>query len=494
MLRDQHLPDDELQWVIHIRRTLEEEENQNSKEHEQDSQTPVSIFRVPSTLQRCNSSCYRPQLLGLGPYHRWNPELQHMERQKLSSARRAARRSRHFRLVVDKLALLERRLRASYGDHIQCNRETLAWAFAIDGCFLLELLRSISAKKCTRDVILRDLILLENQIPLWVLQKLEVEGEQSFPAECIVELVKEISPFVLTGEDLVFSESCAHLLEFLYDSVVPKSVRNSILLEVQRDDQEEEDGNQEAWVTHGRKLASWLEHMKPFLEIPWRMIASLPAIAPLVLLLEHLLSNAQNSEEDENTSEVGPLAAEEIAVPSAAELIAAGVRFAPMSGGPTRVSFDMKTGIFRLPVVSLNENTETTLRNLVAYEATSPATGPEFVARYVELMNGIVDSSDDVRLLRESGVVKNFMKNDEVAAGFWNGMSRSVQLTRVPTLDEAIKEVNRYYHRQWRVKFAKIFRRRKRLRFALPFVVVVLFFFMGMNAFCLLGRCEKRRL
>ncbi|KAK9923035.1 hypothetical protein M0R45_031470 [Rubus argutus] len=48
----------------------------------------------------------------------------------------------------------------------------------------------------------------------------------------------------------------------------------------------------------------------------------------------------------------------------------------------------------------LDGNTEVVLRNLVAYEA-STVSGPLVLARYTELMNGIIDTKEDVKLLRE---------------------------------------------------------------------------------------------
>lgn len=527
---------DELQWVVQIRRTLEEEEEEEPREgEEEDGRLAVSIFRIPSALLAGKSSCYVPQVVGLGPYHRWRPELRAMEWRKLSAARRASKRllrGLHFHHVVDRLARLHHRLRASYHGHLDFNGETLAWAMAIDGALLLELLlrgagggasdpaADFAAKKCTGDMLLRDLIMLENQVPLWVLQMI-LEDQQppggaadGLLAEMVAELVKVLCPFTWTTDAAaaavaaVVGKGSSHLLEVLYAVIVPKQERCPVAQETTGDQAFGETASSDGFISenlsscfgHARKLASCLRRAaasrpaKLLVGIPCRVAASLPGIAPLMLLLEHLLSDSY-SKDGEDAGGEGPLPAEEMAIPSAAELVDAGVRFSPARGGPTRVTFDGETATLVLPAVRLDVNTEATLRNLVAYEAAAPAAGPAFMARYVELMNGIVDAAEDVRRLREAGVVCNYMKSDSEAAELWNGMSRSMQLTRVPSIDDAIRELNQYYHRRWRVKVGKLLKGRGGgAAAAHAYCIALLFFvlfFMGFNAFCLFGQCNR---
>ena len=117
---------------------------------------------------------------------------------------------------------------------------------------------------------------------------------------------------------------------------------------------------------------------------------------------------------------------EEISIPKASKLSKSGVKFVPTKGGLGTISFDKSLGHFNLPVVHLYDNSDVVLRNLVAYEA---SVAPEVVAftRYTELMNGIIDTEEDVRVLREAGVVVNQLKRDREAAALWNGMTKSVK-------------------------------------------------------------------
>ncbi|KAI3699764.1 hypothetical protein L2E82_44277 [Cichorium intybus] len=113
----------------------------------------------------------------------------------------------------------------------------------------------------------------------------------------------------------------------------------------------------------------------------------------------------------------------------------AGILFLPVNGGISEISFDSITSTLYLPVVDLDVNSEVYLRNLVAYEA-CVATGPLVVARYTELMNGIIDTEEDAKYLRERGIVLNHLKSDKEVADLWNGMSKSVKLTKVAKMDK----------------------------------------------------------
>ncbi|XBJ20251.1 hypothetical protein VPH35_011105 [Triticum aestivum] len=122
-----------------------------------------------------------------------------------------------------------------------------------------------------------------------------------------------------------------------------------------------------------------------------------------------------------------------------------------MSSAST-IAFNCKTTTLNLPAVTLDGNTEVVLQNLVAFDS-SAALGPLVLIPYMELMNGIVDTDDDVVLLRKRGVVLNHMKRkDGDAAKLCNGRSRSVQHSKVPTMEKVIEDVNRYHDGRWRVK------------------------------------------
>ncbi|KAK8479884.1 hypothetical protein V6N13_032744 [Hibiscus sabdariffa] len=140
-----------------------------------------------------------------------------------------------------------------------------------------------------------------------------------------------------------------------------------------------------------------------------------------------------DKEEDNST-------VEEITITSISDLSKAGVRISPTNGNMSTIRFDVQTVTLHLPITSIDNNTEVVLRNLVAYGASS-ALGPLVFTRYTELMNGIIDTEEDVRLLRDKGIIRNSLKSEKEAADLWNGMSKSIRLTKVRLLDKLIEDV-----------------------------------------------------
>ncbi|KAG7018367.1 putative UPF0481 protein, partial [Cucurbita argyrosperma subsp. argyrosperma] len=525
---------DECNWVIQIRRTLEEE-------LDDDDGIPVSIFKVPKSLMASDPDSYTPQLVALGPYHCWRPELHEMERIKLSAAKSAKKfspRDLQFHDLVEQLAKLEHKIRAYYHGYLDLNSETLAWMMAIDACFLLEflnvyaqqlkILRRVSSRmshlmdyagtKPAHNAVLRDIIMLENQIPLFVLRKMmEFQFESTEQSDetllsMLIGLFAELSPFNTTDEipEIQISD-CAHLLDFLYQMITPKLKEPSEITENPNEiEQSPQILSYRQQIAHRSKQcllrsienlirftkrAMQSQHVKTIARLPWAILSSIPPFAILKQPAEILFFREQETEPqnpDSNPNANRPPLTEEITIPSVSELFKAGIRFSPSHGGISTITFDRNTGTLYLPTVRLDVNTQATLRNLVAYEASS-GLGPLVLTRYTELMNGIVDSDEDVRLLREGGVILNHLKSDEEGAAMWNGMSKSMRLSRVLELDKVIEEVNEYYDGLWRVKmgrFVDAYIYSSWPLLALMAVAWVLFL-IALQAFCSLFGCFR---
>ncbi|XP_059458412.1 putative UPF0481 protein At3g02645 [Corylus avellana] len=503
---------DEIRWVIQIRRALEEE----PEDDEADAEAPVSIFNVPKALLASDPDSYTPQEVALGPFHCLRQELYEMERYKLAAAKTTQKQLQclKFQNLVDQLIKHEPRIRACYHKYLDFNSETLAWMMAVDASFLLKflgiyaieegkVLRKVSSRmshlvdsggaKSAHNAILRDMIMLENQIPLFVLRKvLELQFSSQEYADgvllaMLMGLCNELSPLKL-AEDVsknIQVSKAAHLLDFLYDMIVPKMEEPSpppIVIEIEGVDDRNEgmEGEKKSsadssyvkqFLDEVWKLLSKLNRgpillikkvlvsgpIKLLVKLPWTILSKLPGFSLLKQPVEYFVSSQDKeeakSENEASTSNKPPLV-EEIAIPSVSELTRAGFHFAPTNGGVSTVSFDAKTLTVYLPTVSLDINTEVVLRNLVAYEALN-ASGPLVFTRYTELMNGIIDTEEDVKALRERGIILNRLKSDGEVASLWNGMSKSIRLTKVPFLDKVIEDVNKYHGYKWRVKVGK---------------------------------------
>ncbi|KAF0904968.1 hypothetical protein E2562_039212 [Oryza meyeriana var. granulata] len=550
---------DELRWVIQIRHSLQEDGGGD----DDDNGIPVSVFNVPRQLQVHKPEAYVPQFIALGPYHHWRPELYEMERYKLAAARRAQRHlcaGVKFDHLVEQFARLERKVRAYYHRYLDFSGETLAWMMVVDGAFLLEFLQIFAAaedggggkpalrrvssrmahlvdfagRKSAHNLILRDMLMLENQMPLFLLRKIlepqcsSAEEAGELLGRMVTGLMKELCPFkMMDNFPSIDVAKHAHLLELLYYLLVPKPADDSAAADATNGHDEGYDieeqpvdgggGGEEkppAGCEYVKQLfaALWgivsnlksgpMQYVaKPIsfaVKAPWKMLTVVPGFSAMKHPVESFFMSGDGSSSARDPSSTAghhisrPPLIEEIMIPSVSELASAGVQFVPANGDISTVAFDAKTATFHLPVVTLDSNTEVVLRNLVAYEA-SAASGPLVLTRYTELMNGIIDTDEDVALLRRRGVVLNRMKSDGEVAKLWNGMSRSVRLTRVAFMDSAVEEVNRYYDGRWRMKTKRfmlkyVFSSWQLLTFLAAIMMLLL---TTLQAFCSVYTCSR---
>ncbi|KAI3671505.1 hypothetical protein L1987_87243 [Smallanthus sonchifolius] len=231
------------------------------------------------------------------------------------------------------------------------------------------------------------------------------------------------------------------------------------------------------------------------MKLPWKILSNLPILKLMKEPIEHMFENfrgeGQEKSKDESGEQKTPTI-EEITIPSVTELVKAGILFSPANGGISSISFDVKTSTLYLPVVELEVNTEVYLRNLVAYEA-CVAAGPLVMARYTELMNGIIDTQEDAKFLQERGIVLNHLKSDKEVADLWNGMSKSVKLTKVATLDKVVADVNKRYDQTWRVKLSKYMKKYVFASWKILTLLAALFmlFLTTVQAFCSVYSCAR---
>ncbi|KAL0354844.1 UNVERIFIED_CONTAM: hypothetical protein Sradi_3931300 [Sesamum radiatum] len=551
---------DERKWVDEIRKTLDEEIE------EETDQIPVTIFAVPKTLFISDPNSYTPQEVAIGPYHHLRAELYDMETYKFAAAKRNQGELKNLKLqdIVAHLSEKELKIRACYHRPLSFGSEALAWMMAVDVSFLFEFFEvcgvrkgkiltkvpsrlahmiSISGHKTTHyNAILRDIMMLENQIPLFVIElllKFQFSSPDEVLFDMLMELSEKVSPFKMAVDAArrkIEVKDCAHLLDFLYRFIVPLPIKSDALpasdaADIELHD-EEEGGDQQAdhetrktpfsEPSHLRQLLSELWRVlsrlsvkpmrlikrlifsgpvKVFVKLPWTIISKIPVINLLKEPVERVFTFFQQDKEkkgDEqessssssNTSKAPLL--EEIKIPSVIQLSEVGVQFVPIHEGITSIKFDSETLTFYIPIIKLDVNSEVVLRNLVAYEACS-ASGPLFLTRYVELMNGIIDTDLDARFLCRREIIINHLKSEKEVAELWNGMSKSIRLTKVPPLDDLIGEVNKYYKGRWKVKLGRFM---KKYVFAswriLTFLAtVLLLMLMSLQAFCQVYNCSR---
>ena len=192
---------DEDSWVIQINQ-LVSETNLSIL-----NKMPVCIYQVPKSLSCVKPEAFSPQLIAIGPYNHFRPELYSMERLKISSAKRVLDHfNKHdLKQLVEQPHNTGPFIRACYHKYLDLKEDTLLYTMTLDGLFLLDFFHNyldekvsssfmtgieeqirISSVKLTKDAIIRDMIMVENQIPTYMLLRILVL-QSSKPIDSVQE-------------------------------------------------------------------------------------------------------------------------------------------------------------------------------------------------------------------------------------------------------------------------------------------------------------------
>ncbi|XP_057538585.1 putative UPF0481 protein At3g02645 [Amaranthus tricolor] len=534
---------DSSSWVIHIKSFFEEQEVEDDIDNVDENNINVCVYNVPKSLRALKPEAYSPQIIALGPYHHWREDLYEMERFKLICSKKVQKEFKNlkFEELVKKLMKKEHQIRGSYHKYLDMGGEALAWMMAIDGLFLLEFLHvnanknnslasearmsflaNAMGKKLSHISILNDILMLENQIPIFVLKKIlsiqcsrnSSELVQNLLPSMLMSVCKELSPLVLNEKYPISEAICrSHLLDLFYHLMVPSlDLREDKIFSMKIDDDEDDPntssfGEHKEVFTNTWEIASKLKQMKklqnilslkPFkflAKLPIKVLSKLPIVSAMTPMLESMFLG--DTKEDQSKSKNGGneeeiLLVEEIMIPSVTNLCDAGVEFSPTDGDISTIRFDHKMKIFYLPVIRVDGNTEVLMRNLIAFEA-STKSNELVLARFSELMNGIIDTSKDVEILRKKKIIISRLRKDEDVANIWNGMTKAIRLSKVGFIDEAIKDINGYYKNIIKRKLHKIMKRYvyNSWRILVVLATLLLLALMVLQSFCTVYSCPR---
>ncbi|KAL3745400.1 hypothetical protein ACJRO7_014499 [Eucalyptus globulus] len=140
------------------------------------------IYRVPEKLRRANAEAYTPQVISIGPFHRDKTAIQLMAI-KLRYLTDFLRHSKaDLPACIRIISELEDRIRQCYQENLTQASKELVEMILVDSVFVVELfIRSryleyrdeddeIFSKQWMSTAVFHDLLLLENQVPFFVLE------------------------------------------------------------------------------------------------------------------------------------------------------------------------------------------------------------------------------------------------------------------------------------------------------------------------------------
>ncbi|XP_021835110.2 UPF0481 protein At3g47200-like [Spinacia oleracea] len=202
------------------------------------------IYRVPRTLRNVNLSAYKPWLISIGPLHYGTKSLQGLQEQKLRYLQNFLRRNEEKTLKDYLKAIKEWEIdaRECYIENITLSSDEFVEMMLLDSCFIIEFFLNwywetldeddrIFGKPSLEHVIRRDLLLVENQLPFFVLENLydlvfEDDDESSESSIPFSDLTSEVLIGKRELPKRFKRREILHFVDFLRTYFLPRVVRD----------------------------------------------------------------------------------------------------------------------------------------------------------------------------------------------------------------------------------------------------------------------------
>ncbi|XP_078161197.1 UPF0481 protein At3g47200-like [Carex rostrata] len=140
-----------------------------------------TIFRTPHNISKNKNNLFEPSVISIGPLHHGQKHLRAMEEQKMQFLRDFLSRWDHICLdrCLSEMKSLETRTQMCYNETFDdLDSNAFVKMMLLDGCFVLEYFskwdegRNLNEVGWNSQFIRRDLVLQENQIPFFIVDKL----------------------------------------------------------------------------------------------------------------------------------------------------------------------------------------------------------------------------------------------------------------------------------------------------------------------------------
>ncbi|CAK9162399.1 unnamed protein product [Ilex paraguariensis] len=449
-----------MSWVVEVDHDLEKMGDASTG---MEPLKKKSIYRVPSFIANLNKGVYSPHAVSFGPYHHGEAHLEPMECHKKRSLLHFLKNRASFPLklkdILDSFAQVEEELKDSYDSldpKWHSDKEGFLKLMIIDGCFMLEIFRaaiktpddyhsddpifSKHGKLNIMPFIKRDMLMLENQLPMLVLDKLlaiSMNGDES-----INELIHQFcNP---DSRDIPPpTEKYLHVLDMFRKSLFMKSSATPSMTcmgigTVTGTDMDTGTVTGIGAATATRTDTSTDIGTETGTEIVIGTGTGTNAATATGTgtstgtgegTKTGTSAGSDASKKDRCTWKGKGKQSDEL-IPitrSATELNEAGVRFKRIKKSPSIKDISFEGGVLSLPTFVIDDTTKSTFLNMIAFEHCHVGAGHE-VASYIWFMDNLIDTSSDVRFLQGKRIVQNLIGSDKGAADLFNTISNDLTI------------------------------------------------------------------
>ncbi|XP_060674654.1 UPF0481 protein At3g47200-like [Ziziphus jujuba] len=417
------------------------------EELEPDLKETCRIQRVPRKLRQVNEAAYTPKLISIGPFHHGKPTLNVMEDHKTKYYHKFWERDfcKHIRekdIIRDftgEVTNRRQRIRNIYAgtfDHVKDMKHFLE-VILRDSCFIFELfLRNFENRLHDKkpeditDYILRtpwlikcielDLIMLENQLPYFVFT--------------------ELFDFILENQP----ENLNNIPSYLSKNQ-SESERHHFIMKMTCE------FFREYYKMHGKASKSEgfiADSLEP------GVIQRFKDIKHFTDLVRQFMHSNHDGASSENAncrySSIEPNCRY-----SAIELDRAGVAFVPCSNKfLTDISFNKKGNMLEVRPFKVTDITGCLIRNVMALEQCLYPFEAH-ICNYIHLLDQLINTDEDVKLLVEKKVVDNWLGSNDAVAHLINTLGDEIVFSSHYYRDIRI-QLNKVHGNFWNVTKATL--------------------------------------
>jgi hypothetical protein len=382
----------------------------------------------------------------------------------------------------------------------------------LDGCFILEFLLKWHEIEDGADALHNigwglallnsDLLLLENQIPFFVLVSLYTVLSERTPGDGVVPTPKDqlihdlvyllqnatFSQGQLPPSDTVFTVKIHHLLHLYHEAFVPKpksdeppsippdpnplpeqAPQTPVATSAEAPEAEHINVSEQAAQTPGATSSEATEEEHINVSESEQAAQTSGASSAEATEEEHinvseqavLMPGASSTEAPEAEGEHINGGNSATVIPCATQLREAGVRFKRKKSPKNMFDITFSHGVMEIPRVEIDHANKPLLVNLIAFEQSMGKKGAAApLTSYTALMTGLVRTGKDVEVLQKHGIIDNMLSSeDDAAKSYFNHLGACCTLDYNDHYYATVfARLNKHYKSNWNKHMAK-FRR-----------------------------------
>ncbi|KAM5552960.1 UPF0481 protein [Rosa sericea] len=424
-----------------------------------------SIFRVPNVLRRQNPEAYTPEVVSMGPFHHYREkqgkggnegkgeeDFQLTERVKKSYLNEILT---GMKITLEELTAkvtelsdqkneggFEERARNFYAeplDHI--SSKDFIEMMIVDGCFLIQLFRKCDDPKhrafddpvfnmdCMFHFLCHDILLLENQLPWFVIHSLYGLTLDIYSGEA--------------SRDVYSGEASLSIIILKALSILP-SLKHSC--STYKTHLHENECHCDADVLHILDLvrASIVIPLTNIKETGHKAAGKEGTSNPQ----EHQVHTRNKDKRDNKAVHEDP---DQHQIRTATALSKANIKFKSIEKDSIMdIQFKeggwFRNGILEIPQLNVGMSSETLFRNLIAIEQCYHGYSNE-ITSYAIFMDNLISSKEDMELLCKEKVIGNWM-SDEDGCKFFSNLYKDIPHNKFYYV-ELCEKVNDRYRSRW---------------------------------------------